>query len=126
MLGYPDLGRRDRRLLLSYEGARFVLCMGQYEEYAYLSLRAEADQARAGTVLRHVVGNDGAAGGHGTMAGARLYAKLALADALAAAFDDMVRRLLVALGYEVTPGEPLLRPSPIRNMKTWTGRAPGT
>ena len=72
------------------------------------------------------MGNDGAAGGHGTMAGARLYAKLASADALATAFDDMVRRLLVALGYEVTPGEPLLRPSPIRNMKTWTGRAPGT
>jgi nanoRNase/pAp phosphatase (c-di-AMP/oligoRNAs hydrolase) len=126
VLGYPDLVAEIADLLLSYEGARFVLCMGQYDEYAYLSLRAEADQARAGSVLRHVVGNDGAAGGHGTMAGARLYAKLGSADALATAFDDMVRRLLVALGYDVTPGEPLLRPAPIRNMKTWTGRAPGS
>jgi nanoRNase/pAp phosphatase (c-di-AMP/oligoRNAs hydrolase) len=125
-LGYPDLVAEIADLLLSYEGARFVLCMGQYDKLAYLSLRAEADQARAGSVLRHVVGNDGAAGGHGTMAGARLYAKIPSADALATMFDDMVGRLLVALGYELTPGEPLLRPSSLRNMKTWTGRAPGT
>lgn len=126
VLGYPDLVAEIADLLLSYEGARFVLCMGQYDDYGYLSLRAEADQARAGSVMRHVVGNDGAAGGHGTMAGARLYAKLGSSDALGSAFDDMVGRLLVALGYEVTPGEPLLRPSTIRNVKTWTGRAPGT
>ena len=74
-LGYPDLVAEIADLLLSYEGARFVLCMGQYEDSPYLSLRTEADNARAGTVMRQVVGNDGAAGGHGTMAGARLFAR---------------------------------------------------
>ena len=47
-LGYPDLVAEIADLLLSYEGARFVLCMGQYDGSAYLSLRTEASEARAG------------------------------------------------------------------------------
>ena len=90
-LGYPDLVAEIADLLLSYEGARFVLCMGQYDENAYLSLRTEADNARAGSVMRQVVGNDGAAGGHGTMAGARLFARVASEAELAVAFEDMVQ-----------------------------------
>ena len=98
-LGYPDLVAEIADLLLSYEGARFVLCMGQYEENPYLSLRTEADNARAGSVMRQVVGNDGAAGGHGTMAGARLFARVTSEAELAVAFKDMVQRLLAALGH---------------------------
>jgi len=122
-LGYPDLVAEIADLLLSYEGARFVLCMGQYEDSPYLSLRTEADNARAGTVMRQVVAQDGAAGGHGTMAGARLYAKVDSDEALAAAFDVIVKRLLPALGRTIEPGEPLLRLPPARTSKTWTGRA---
>ena len=70
-LGYPDLVAEIADLLLSYEGARLVLCIGRYGDHAYLSLRTEADNARAGSVMRQIVGHDGAAGGHGTMAGAR-------------------------------------------------------
>ena len=121
-LGYPDLVAEIADLLLSYEGARFVLCMGQYEDSPYLSLRTEADNARAGTVMRQVVAQDGAAGGHGTMAGARLYAKVDSDEALAAAFDVIVKRLLPALGRTIEPGEPLLRLPPARTAKTWTGR----
>ena len=113
-LGYPDLVAEIADLLLSYEGARFVLCMGQYDENPYLSLRTEADNARAGSVMRQVVGNDGAAGGHGTMAGARLFARVASEAELAVAFKDMVQRLLAALGHAITPGDPLLSlPPPI-------------
>jgi nanoRNase/pAp phosphatase (c-di-AMP/oligoRNAs hydrolase) len=122
-LGYPDLVAEIADLLLSYEGAHFVLCMGQYEDSPYLSLRTEADNARAGTVMRQVVAQDGAAGGHGTMAGARLYAKVDSDEALAAAFDVIVKRLLPALGRMIEPGEPLLRLPPARTSKTWSGRA---
>jgi nanoRNase/pAp phosphatase (c-di-AMP/oligoRNAs hydrolase) len=122
-LGYPDLVAEIADLLLSYEGARFVLCMGQYEDSPYLSLRTEADNARAGTVMRQVVAQDGAAGGHGTMAGARLYAKVDSDEELAAAFDVIVKRLLPALGRTIEPGEPLLRLPPARSAKTWSGRA---
>ncbi|HXU02026.1 MAG TPA: DHH family phosphoesterase [Polyangia bacterium] len=122
-LGYPDLVAEIADLLLSYEGARFVLCMGQYEESPYLSLRTEADNARAGSVMRHVVGNDGAAGGHGTMAGARLFARVASEAELAVSFKEIVQRLLTALDHPITPGEALLSLPPPAAGKTWTGRA---
>ena len=122
-LGYPDLVAEIADLLLSYEGARFVLCMGQYEENPYLSLRTEADNARAGSVMRQVVGNDGAAGGHGTMAGARLFARVGSEAELAVSFKEIVQRLLTALNRSITPGDPLLSLPPPMGGKTWSGRA---
>lgn len=107
-LGYPDLVAEIADLLLSYEGARFVLCMGQYEGSAYLSLRTEASEARAGSVMRQIVGTDGAAGGHGTMAGARLFTVVTSPTALQASFVEMVKRLCEALGHAPTRPEPLL------------------
>lgn len=107
-LGYPDLVAEIADLLLSYEGARFVLCMGQYDGNAYLSLRTEASEARAGSVMRQIVGSDGAAGGHGTMAGARLFNVIRSPAALQIAFADMVKRLSDALGHPQTAGTPLL------------------
>jgi nanoRNase/pAp phosphatase (c-di-AMP/oligoRNAs hydrolase) len=98
-LGYPDLVAEIADLLLSYEGARFVLCMGQYGGSAYMSLRTEASEARAGSIMRHIVGGDGAAGGHGTMAGARLFAAVPSAETLQPLFVEMVRRLCETLGH---------------------------
>jgi nanoRNase/pAp phosphatase (c-di-AMP/oligoRNAs hydrolase) len=110
-LGYPDLVAEIADLMLSYEGARYVLCLGQYEGAAYLSLRTEATDARAGRVMRQVVGTDGAAGGHGTMAGARLFAPIASDEALEQTFLGIVRRLRDVLGHETSAasaGKPLL------------------
>jgi len=97
--------------------------MGQYEENPYLSLRTEADNARAGSVMRQVVGNDGAAGGHGTMAGARLFARVGSEAELAVSFKEIVQRLLTALNRSITPGDPLLSLPPPMGGKTWSGRA---
>jgi nanoRNase/pAp phosphatase (c-di-AMP/oligoRNAs hydrolase) len=108
-LGYPDLVAEIADLLLSYESARIVLCLGEYNQNAYLSLRTEVDNARAGAVMRHIVAHDGAAGGHGTMAGARLHGTLATAAELEATFREMVRRLVETLAIPVTSGEPLLK-----------------
>jgi nanoRNase/pAp phosphatase (c-di-AMP/oligoRNAs hydrolase) len=124
LLGYPDLVAEIADLLLAYEGARFVLCIGQYAGSAYLSLRTEASEARAGSVMRHIVDREGAAGGHGTMAGARLFAPVQSEQALQATFLEMVRRLREALGNEPVDSEPLLVPSSGRNAKTWAGRPP--
>jgi nanoRNase/pAp phosphatase (c-di-AMP/oligoRNAs hydrolase) len=108
-LGYPDLVAEIADLLLSYEGARFVLCMGQYDGSAYLSLRTEASEARAGSVMRQTVGADGAAGGHGTMAGARLFNPVVSPEALQTAFADMVKRLCEALDHPQIGADPLLQ-----------------
>lgn len=124
-LGYPDLVAEIADLLLSYEGARYVLCMGQYDSSAYLSLRTEATDARAGSVMRQIVAADGAAGGHGTMAGARLFAPMLTERELQLGFLSMVGRLRDVLGHEAGPGTPLLKAQAPRNAKTLSGRPPG-
>jgi nanoRNase/pAp phosphatase (c-di-AMP/oligoRNAs hydrolase) len=111
-LGYPDLVAEIADLLLAYESARMVLCLGEYRENVYLSLRTEADNARAGAIMRHIVAHDGAAGGHGTMAGARLFAQITSEAKLDETFEEMVRRLIETLGHPPTLGEPLLRLPP--------------
>jgi hypothetical protein len=123
-LGYPDLVAEIADLMLSYEGARYVLCLGQYDGSAYLSLRTEATDARAGSVMRQIVSTDGAAGGHGTMAGARLFAPVRGDQELQKTFIKMVERLRNVLGHEAVPGTPLLRPQGPRNAKTLSGRPP--
>lgn len=107
-LSYPDLVAEVADLLLSFEGARFVLCMGRYGGLGYLSLRTEASEARAGSLMRSVVGADGAAGGHGTMAGARLFAPLGDDKTLHVAFVDIVRRLCAAVGRDPGASAPLV------------------
>lgn len=99
-LGYPDLVAEVADLLLSFDGARFVICMGRYAGAAYLSLRTEASDARAGTLMRNIVGPDGAAGGHGTMAGARLHVPIGSDAALEAAYARIVARTCEVLGRE--------------------------
>jgi nanoRNase/pAp phosphatase (c-di-AMP/oligoRNAs hydrolase) len=121
-LGYPDLVAEIADLLLSYEGARYVLCLGQYDGSAYLSLRTEATDARAGSVMRQIVGGDGAAGGHGTMAGARLFASITSDQELQTIFLGLVQRLRDVLGHAQVPGQPLLRVPGVRNAKTLSGR----
>jgi nanoRNase/pAp phosphatase (c-di-AMP/oligoRNAs hydrolase) len=123
-LGYPDLVAEIADLLLSYEGARYVLCMGQFEGSAYLSLRTEATDARAGSVMRQIVAADGAAGGHGTMAGARLFAPVNTDQALQVMFGMIVQRLRDVLGHAPVAGQPLLVPQSPRNAKTVSGRPP--
>ena len=85
-------------------------------------LRTEATDARAGSVMRQVVANDGAAGGHGTMAGARLFAPIHGESDLQKAFLKMVEKLRDVLGHEALPGTPLLKPQNPRNAKTLSGR----
>ena len=53
--------------------AKFVLCGGRFGTRAFLSLRTDASESRAGTLMREIIDSEGAAGGHGTMAGGRLH-----------------------------------------------------
>jgi nanoRNase/pAp phosphatase (c-di-AMP/oligoRNAs hydrolase) len=99
-LSYPDLVAELADLLMSFEGASHVLCCGRYKGRAFLSLRTDARHSRAGTLMRQIIGADGAAGGHGTMAGGRLHTPFHDDAALAAAFDTIVRRLLAAASID--------------------------
>jgi len=68
--------------------------------------------------MRAIVGTAGAAGGHGTMAGARLFAKIRSARTLNAEFERLVAKLC-----EVTnqPGVPSVRLLAGPNGKTESG-----
>lgn len=97
-LSYPDLVAEVADLLLSLEGARFVLCCGRYRSKVYASLRTDPGYGRAGSVMRQVVDSLGTAGGHGTMAGGSLTQPASTPEELDRAFAALVRRLHEALG----------------------------
>ena len=108
-LDYPDLVAEIADLLLSYDGAKMVLCMGSYGGTAYLSLRTEPTQRRAGALMREVIGELGAAGGHGTMAGARLFVPIASPRILEEEFARIIKRFGDTIGQgSVAPTRLLL------------------
>ena len=85
-------------LLLRFEEARWVLCAGYYGQTVFLSLRTERENARAGSLMRKIVGSEGAAGGHGMIAGGRLFRPCRSDATLAPLFDRVVRRLCKEIG----------------------------
>jgi nanoRNase/pAp phosphatase (c-di-AMP/oligoRNAs hydrolase) len=105
-LAYPDLVAEVADLMLSYEGARYVLCCGRFGTRAFLSLRTDPTENRAGSLMRQTIGAEGAAGGHGTMAGGRLHAPFHEDAALQVAFGTLVRRFIAAAGVNAVPGAP--------------------
>jgi nanoRNase/pAp phosphatase (c-di-AMP/oligoRNAs hydrolase) len=107
-ISYPDLVAEVADLLLEWEGARFVLCCGSYENRFYLSLRTEPSERRAGTLMRQLIGSEGAAGGHGTMAGGRLFQPVNSPADQQATFGRMAHRLLELIGRQRTPSTPLI------------------
>jgi nanoRNase/pAp phosphatase (c-di-AMP/oligoRNAs hydrolase) len=107
-INYPDLVAEVADLLLSCEGARFVLCSGVYSNHIYLSLRTEPSESRAGTLMRQLIGHEGAAGGHGTMAGARLYAPPGPPVEQQVTFNRLIQRLMQLLDRKPPAPVPLI------------------
>jgi len=109
-LRYPDLVAEIADLLLSFEAAKSVLCAGLYEGVAFLSMRSEPPRRRAGSIMRTIVGSLGAAGGHGTMAGARLFAPYRSTAALDDDFRKIVAHLREVINEPSSTPESLLTP----------------
>ena len=70
-MDYPELAAELADLLFRMEESRWVICAGIYEEDLILSVRTRSRQPTAGQLVRAIVGEDGTAGGHGTIAGGR-------------------------------------------------------
>jgi nanoRNase/pAp phosphatase (c-di-AMP/oligoRNAs hydrolase) len=71
-MDYPDLTAEMADMLLRLEGCQWVICMGVYENVLILSVRTRSPQGGAGQLVRAIVGQEGTAGGHGTMAGGHI------------------------------------------------------
>jgi len=67
-MSYPDLTADIADLLLRTRGCRWVFCSGTYNDVIYFSIRTE-NKRGAGHIAREIVGEQGTAGGHGSMAG---------------------------------------------------------
>jgi nanoRNase/pAp phosphatase (c-di-AMP/oligoRNAs hydrolase) len=69
---YPDLAAEIADLLLRLENIEWVICLGIYQDTLLLAVRAPNQQRNAGALARTIVGLDGIAGGHNTMAGGQI------------------------------------------------------
>jgi nanoRNase/pAp phosphatase (c-di-AMP/oligoRNAs hydrolase) len=108
VMAYPDLVAEVADLLLDYEGAQFVFCCGRFGKQVFVSMRTEPSQRRAGALMRQLIGTDGAAGGHGTTAGGRLFVHVTSDADQQKAFEHLVYRLLELTGRVGSTRVPLI------------------
>ena len=69
----PDMVAEVAERMLFLEGMKWSLAYGSYRSQIYFSLRTKDRRMNAGRLIREICENrGGSAGGHGSMAGARL------------------------------------------------------
>ena len=71
-ISYPDLTAEMADLLLRLEESEWVICLGVYEDTLMISVRLHKQQRGAGQLVQAIVGTEGTAGGHGTIAGGQI------------------------------------------------------
>ncbi len=104
----PDMVAEVAERLSFLEGPRWSLAFGSFRSQLYLSLRCSDRRMRAGRLIREtLVDMGGTAGGHGSMAGARipLSGTRKTREALK---SDVVSRFQKAFGVEGERGSALL------------------
>jgi nanoRNase/pAp phosphatase (c-di-AMP/oligoRNAs hydrolase) len=95
----PDMVAEVAERFMSLGEMRWSLAFGEYEEALYYSIRTSDRRMNAGRLIREVIeSKGGTAGGHGTMAGARLPLKGLGAAARKRLKDEVVRAFLDAFG----------------------------
>ena len=100
----PDLAAEMADLLLRLRGMQWAICIGIYRHELILSIRTRSGKSGAGQLAQAIVGEQGTAGGHGSMAGGQIPLRGADPGSLA---DELVGRALVRLGV---PGESVAQP----------------
>jgi nanoRNase/pAp phosphatase (c-di-AMP/oligoRNAs hydrolase) len=71
-MDWPDLAAEMADFLLRWEGARWIICMGLFNEEIVISVRTNQMEGHAGRVVQKVVQGLGTGGGHSFMAGGRV------------------------------------------------------
>jgi len=95
----PDMVAEVAERFLYLEGMRWSLAFGSFEGDLYYSVRTTNRRANAGKLIREVIEpHGGSAGGHGTMAGARLPTRGLSAAAVKRLAGRVVRDFLHAFG----------------------------
>ena len=90
---YPDLTAETADFLLRMKGIEWVVCMGTHKERFIISVRTQK-QAGAGQFIQTIVGKQGVAGGHGSMAGGQIIIGDRNPDHLAEGLIEKMRQYL--------------------------------
>ncbi|MBI3959045.1 MAG: DHH family phosphoesterase [Chloroflexi bacterium] len=104
----PDMASEVADLMLRMEDVSWAICLGIFEDRLVISVRADRANAQAGRIVRAIVGKNGTAGGHDTMAGGRIHAPNASPAQRIAELHALVPRFLQMLGAGEAAGMPLL------------------
>ncbi len=97
----PDMVAEVAERFLYLEGVRWSLAWGEFDGDLYYSLRTTDRRANAGRLIREIIeARGGSAGGHGTMAGARLPLKGRRGAARKALAAEVVEAFLDAFGVK--------------------------
>jgi nanoRNase/pAp phosphatase (c-di-AMP/oligoRNAs hydrolase) len=105
----PDMVAEVAERFLFLDDVKWSLAFGEYEGQLYFSLRTSDRRMNAGRLIREVIEErGGSAGGHGSMAGARIPLR-GLGPAARARFkQDLVQRFLGEFGVRARRGKPIV------------------
>jgi nanoRNase/pAp phosphatase (c-di-AMP/oligoRNAs hydrolase) len=104
----PDMVAEVAERFSFLEDVKWSLAFGEYADSLFFSLRTTDRRMNAGRLIREVVeAKGGSAGGHGTMAGARLPVRGLSSAAERRLRDEVVRAFLDAFGVRARKGKPL-------------------
>lgn len=112
-LPQPEQAAEVVDFMIRFERVDYAVCGGVYEDSLILSVRAAIENARAGEILRQVVGKLGKAGGHDRRAGGSIPLSSTAPSAIEDLQSELRRRFLKALKLEDTRGQRLV---PLRDM----------
>jgi nanoRNase/pAp phosphatase (c-di-AMP/oligoRNAs hydrolase) len=104
----PELAAEVVDYLIRFEEVDWAVCAGVFEDQLILSVRAAVPDARAGEMLRRVVGDLGRAGGHDRRAGGTIPLTSTSQNAIENVQAELRRRLLKALHIDECRGQRLV------------------
>jgi nanoRNase/pAp phosphatase (c-di-AMP/oligoRNAs hydrolase) len=118
-LPQPELAAEVVDFLIRFEEVDWAVCAGVFEDNLVLSVRATGEGARAGEMLRQVVGKLGRAGGHDRRAGGAIPLTSTSASAIEQMQGELRRRLLRALRIDECRGQRLVsRKEMLQNLQS--------
>ncbi len=112
-LPQPEQAAEIVDFMIRFEMIDWAVCGGVYEDQLILSVRSALENARAGEILRQVVGRLGKAGGHDRRAGGSIRLPSTAPTAIDDLQSELRRRFLRALRIEDVRGQRLV---PLREM----------
>jgi nanoRNase/pAp phosphatase (c-di-AMP/oligoRNAs hydrolase) len=112
-LPQPDHAAEIVDFMIRFEKIDWSVCAGVYQDKLILSVRAGIEDARAGDLLRQVVGKLGRAGGHDRRAGGCIRLASTAPSAIDELQSELRRRFLKVFKIEDVRGQRLV---PLREM----------